>query len=303
VAKLQPDIVVCPGNAYSLVGSFLKLRLGRRCPPVVLKVSNDLVRSDLPLPVRLLYRLWLRIQAPFFDSVIAIAPPAAGEIGSVMRVAPERVTVIHNPALLDADRQRLAALRDATGRDRPGRHWLSIGRLVRQKNFGLLIDSFADVAGPDDTLTILGEGPQRAALEALARRRGVAAQVSLPGHTPDIAPHLAAADAFVLSSDYEGLAAVLIEALAAGVPVVATDCSVNMGWLLDGVGTLVPVGDRAALAGAMLSAAVTPLPADVEMLRQRAAAFTVDASAAQWLAHLAALVGLAAEQLVRQAAA
>ena len=101
----------------------------------------------------------------------------------------------------------------------------------------------------------------------------------MPGHCADIAPHLAAADAYVLSSDYEGLAAVLIEALAAGVPVVATNCSVNMGWLLDGVGTLVPVGDRAALAGAMQGGDRGSAASRCAALRARAATFTVDASA------------------------
>lgn len=301
VAAQAPDVVICPGNAYSLIGVMLKLRLGRRCPPLVLKVSNDLTRSDLPQPLRALYHLWLRVQAPFFDSVIAIAPPAAAEARTLMRVAPGRLATINNPALLDADRRRLAALRDTTPRDRPGRHWLAIGRLVRQKNFALLIDSFADVAGPDDRLTILGEGPERAALEALALRRGVAAQISMPGHSPDIAPYLAATDAYVLSSDYEGLAAVLIEALAAGVPVVATNCSVNMGWLLGGVGRLVPVGDRPALGRAMQAVIAGPA-ADVPALRQRAATFTVDASAALWLAHLAALAGRQAEQPLLRAA-
>lgn len=296
VAALQPDVVVCPGNAYSQIGVILKLRLGRRAPKLVLKISNDLARRDLPLPTRLLNRLWLRFQAPFYDSIIAIAPPAAEEARTVMGVAPEKLTTINNPALLDADRLRLAELRDSTLRARPGRHYLAIGRLVAQKNFALLIDSFADVAGPDDRLTILGEGPERAALEALVVRRGVEAQIAMPGHTPDIAPHLAVADAYVLSSDYEGLAAVLIEALAAGVPVVATNCSVNMEWLLGGVGTLVPVGDRAALGEAMRTSA-DPAPAKVALLRARAADFTVDASAGRWLAHLAALAGRTARQV------
>lgn len=298
VSDLDPDIVVCPGNAYSLIGVILWLRMrlrrrqrgGRPGPKLVLKISNDLVRRDLPQPVRGLYHLWLRMQAPFFDSIIAIAPPAADEVMQVMRPAQERLTTIYNPALLDADGERLAQLRDATARERPGRHYLGIGRLVRQKNFALLINSFADIAAPDDRLTILGEGPERPHLEALAKRRGVAAQVELPGHTADIAPHLAATDAFVLSSDYEGLAAVLIEALAAGVPVVATDCSVNMGWLLEGIGGRVPVGDRRALGRAMLDA-TGPTLIDTAGPRARAAAFTVDASARQWLGHLLALSG------------
>lgn len=293
VAQLKPDVVVCPGNAYSLIGVTLRLRLGRRCPRLVLKISNDLARGDLPLPLRVLNRLWVRFQAPFFDSIIAIAPPAAAEAMALMKPRPAQLTIINNPALLDSDRARLAGLRDATPRQHPGRRYLGIGRLVKQKNFALLIDSFADFAGPDDRLTILGEGPERQRLEALVRQRGMVGRVLLPGHCADVAPQLAAADAFVLSSDYEGLAAVLIEALAAGVPVVCTDCSVNMPWLVDGVGIRVPVGDRAALAAAMQQAVSATTPADVAAMRSRATPFSVDASARQWLAHMAALSGRA----------
>lgn len=297
VVKLKPDVVICPGNAYSLIGVTLRLRLGRRSPKLALKISNDLARGDLLLPLRLLNRLWVRFHAPFFDSIIAIAPPAAAEAVALMTLRPSQLTTINNPALLDADRTRLADLRDATPRQRPGRHYLGIGRLVRQKNFALLIDSFADFAGPDDRLIILGDGPERLRLEALARRRGVAGQVLLPGHCADVAPHLASADVFVLSSDYEGLAAVLVEALAAGLPVVSTNCSVNLPWLLDGVGTRVPVGDRAALATAMQRAVAATSPADITAMRTRAAAFGVDASARAWLSHLTALSGRALRAL------
>jgi glycosyltransferase involved in cell wall biosynthesis len=292
VRDLAPHVVICPGNAYSLIGVMLRLRLGRRGPKLALKISNDLVRRDLPQPVRAFYHLWLRLQAPFFDSIITIAPPATEEAQALMRPDPARLTMIHNPALLDADASRLAALREATPRDRPGRHFLGIGRLVRQKNFALLIDSFADIAEPDDRLIILGEGPERRRLEALAQQRGVAAQVSMPGHCADIAPHLAATDAFVLSSDYEGLAAVLVEALAAGVPVVATDCSANMAWLLDGVGWRVAAGDQDALGQAMVTAA-SAQGFDAGVMRARAAVFGVDASARHWLAHLVALANTA----------
>jgi glycosyltransferase involved in cell wall biosynthesis len=109
----------------------------------------------------------------------------------------------------------------------------------------------------------------------------------MPGHASDVAPHLATADALVLSSDYEGLGIVVIEALAAGLPVVATDCSPNIAMLLDGVGRRVPVGDAVALAAAM--AAIIDDPVDVATMRARAERFTVEASGAAWL-HLFAEV-------------
>jgi glycosyltransferase involved in cell wall biosynthesis len=231
------------------------------------------------------------VQAPFYDSLIAMAPPAQGEILAMMRPDPARVTMIYNPALPTLDGLRLARLRNATPRHHAGRHYLGIGRLVRQKNFALLIDSFADIAGPDDRLTILGEGPKRAQLEALARRRGVAGRVALPGHCADIAPHLAAADAFVLSSDYEGLGVVVVEALTAGLPVVATNCSVNMPWLVDGLGWRVPVRDRRALGDAMQAAVCGPA-SDMTAIRARTGAFDVATSVQHWLAHLVAVAGL-----------
>lgn len=290
VAGLVPDVVICPGNYYSHVGVVLRLR--RRTPKLVLKISNDLVRRDLPVPVRKLYHLWLRIQTPFYDSLVAMAPPAIDEIIAMMRPDPARVTMIHNPALDDDEPGRLLALRQATRRERLGRLYLGIGRLVAQKNFALLIDSFADIAGPDDRLVILGEGPKRPQLAALAARRGVASQIDMPGHCADIAPHLASADTLVLSSDYEGLGVVILEALAAGLPVVATDCSINMRWLIDGIGWCVPVGDRQALGQAMIAAARSP-GIDSRLTTARAEAFTVGDSARQWLLHLLALTGKA----------
>ncbi|POA63009.1 glycosyltransferase, partial [Pseudomonas sp. DP16D-R1] len=81
------------------------------------------------------------------------------------------------------------------------------------------------------------EGPERRALEAQAARLGIAGSVYMPGHVDPLDAWLAEADAFVLSSDYEGVPAVVIEALAAGLPIIATDCCCSMADLL-GHGTL-----------------------------------------------------------------
>ena len=100
-----------------------------------------------------------------------------------------------------------------------------------------------------------------ARLQALRRRGqrdlGVADQVLLPGFDADVGAHLAANDVFVLSSNYEGMPAVMVDALVAGIAIVATDCSASMNELVDGgkLGTLVPVGATAALAEAMAVAA------------------------------------------------
>ncbi|MBB6227819.1 glycosyltransferase involved in cell wall biosynthesis [Polymorphobacter multimanifer] len=252
IRALRPDVLFCPGNAYAVVAAAMRLWLGRRCPPIVIKISNDLERRDLPVPVRWGYHLWVRLQMRLFDAVIAMAPAAVEEISRIGRIAPDRITMIPNPCFSEAELGRLAATAAARRPAAQGTRFLCIGRLARQKNMANLLRAFADAAGPDDRLTIIGEGGARAALEALAEELGIDARVSMPGHLSDPVPAMAAHDVFVLASDYEGLGVVVLEALAAGLPVVATDCSINMADLLaEGRGLLVPVRDPAALGAAM----------------------------------------------------
>lgn len=289
VRKLCPDVIFCAGNSYTIVAVALRLILGRRCPPMVFRVSNDLVRRDMPPPIRTIYHAWLRLQAPYFARIVGMAEPVRGEILKQMRAKPAKVTVIDNASLTMAEIDRLARARAATVRDRAGRHYLAVGRLAPQKNFGLLIEAFAQIARPEDRLTIVGEGTERGRLERQISSFGLTAQIELAGHQSPVDPWLAAADALVLSSDYEGLGIVVIEALAAGLPVVATDCSPNIALLIDGVGRRVPVGDAAALAAAM--AAIVGDPVDAAQMRARAERFTVEASGDAWLHLFEAVAG------------
>lgn len=291
IADQRPDVLFCAGNTYAALALVLRLTLGRRCPPIVAKISNCLLRPDMPPLLRLLYRRWLRLQGRYINHFIAMAPAMRDEIATQIHVPLERISVIPDPALCADDLARLAAARDAARRDRPDRAYLAVGRLVPQKNFALLLDAFAQVAGPDDTLTILGEGVERARLERRAAALGVARALRLPGHTDPLDPWLAQADVFVLSSSYEGVPAVLIEALAAGVPIVATDCCVSMPGLLGqgALGLIVPTGDAAALAHAM---ATIPRedPAQIADRRVAAAAFTIEQAAGAYLDVMQTLV-------------
>jgi glycosyltransferase involved in cell wall biosynthesis len=282
VRTLRPDAIFCAGNSYTIVAVALRLILGRRCPPIVFRVSNDLIRRDMPPPIRALYYLWLRLQAPYFAAIVGMAEPVRGEIVTQMRADPDRVTIIDNGSLTKDDIDRFARSRRIAVRNHQGRHYLAVGRLAPQKNFPLLVDAFARIARPADRLTIVGEGGERDRLERQIAAHGLTGHIELAGHQPQIDAWLAAADALVLSSDYEGLGIVVIEALAAGLPVVATDCSPNIALLLDGVGRRVPVGDSVALAEAM--AAVVGEPVRVDAMRRRAEQFTVEASSNDWQA-------------------
>ncbi len=299
IRREQPDILFCAGNTYAIVAVAMRLLLGRRCPPIVAKISNDLARRDLIAPFRLAYHLWLCVQARFIDHFVGMAEPMRDEIAMAMWITRERVSIIEDPALTDADATRLAALRRSGSRG-GGKHYLAVGRLVAQKNFAMLIRAFANMARPRDRLTILGEGPERGALEALAGKLGVMEKVAMPGHVHPLDRWLTKSDAFVLSSDYEGVPAVVIEALAASLPVIATDCSVSMGDLLDHgrLGRLVAVGDANAFAAAM---AAPVEHADPRLVHAQARRFTVERAAGAYLAVMEriALVHRARRPLVR----
>ena len=258
VRQVRPDVLFFPSNGLMAVAAVTKLRMGKQCPPIVLRPSNSLdERHSSPLRRRL-SRMVMHAHSRIYDAVVAMAEPVTAAVAA-----------------------RLAAERDAAVRDHPGRHFLGVGRLAPQKNFAMLLDVFARIARPQDRLTIVGEGAERGALEQQARALGIAHQLALPGHC-DPLPFFAQADAFVLSSDFEGVPAVVAEALAAGIPIVATDCTVALPMMIEQVGRLVPIKDVGALAQAM--DAICDDPVDTARMRARAAQFTMEATLEQWVA-------------------
>lgn len=282
VRRVRPDVVFCAGNTYAVVAVALRLALRGRCPPIVAKVSNDLDRRDAGPVARLAYHLWLRVQGRLIDRFVAMEENAAAEIRERMAIPPERVSTIPDPALSHALLDELAAA-DPPARDGPGRRFVAVGRLVEQKNLTLLLQAFAIARGPDDALSIIGDGPRRSALEAQARDLGIETRVAFHGYVEEPARMLRAFDALVLSSDYEGVPAVVLEALAAGIGIVATDCSRSMRALLaDGrLGTLVPIRNVARLAEAI--AAVAPGERDPAPSRAHASRFAIEAASLSYL--------------------
>ena len=279
IRRTKPDVLFSAGNTYSIVAVAMKILLGSACPPIVAKVSNDLSRADLPQPVRWFYHRWLRMQARFIDRFVGMAPPMREEIAQAMGVDPERVGIVDDPALTFADIER-HSIRAA---ESPRRNrFVAAGRLAPQKNFALLLRAFARIAHGDDRLTILGEGPERASLEREAAELGIAPRVRLPGHVLDLAPWFANSDVFALSSDYEGVPAVIAEALAAGHAIAATDCSVSMRDMLRNgdFGQITPPGDEVALATALEASRTTLL--DRAAMRGQAMRFTVENSASHY---------------------
>jgi glycosyltransferase involved in cell wall biosynthesis len=182
------------------------------------------------------------------DRVVAISE-------ALRRFTVEQVGV--PAAKVETIRYGLDALPDPWGENAPDRVpaesciLLDVARLTRQKGIDVAIRSLPSL--PENTvLVVLGEGPERAALESLARDLGVARRVHLPGRVPDVAAWLRRASVLVHPARWEGFGLGVLEAMLAGLPVVATSVSSLPELVVDGAtGVLVPPDDPRALASAV----------------------------------------------------
>ncbi len=188
------------------------------------------------------------------DAVVATSQGVAQDLYRVGRLPRERIQVVYNPVIDSTFRKRCATPAIHPWFDDSLPIILGVGRLTAQKDFTTLLKAFALVKrGRPARLMILGEGEERPRLERLAQELGVAADVDMPGFVDNPYPYMARAAAFVLSSRWEGLPNVLIEALACGTRVISTDCPSGPAEILDRgrYGQLVPVGEPEAMARAM----------------------------------------------------
>lgn len=288
--KEKIDVVFCPGNTYTVVCVAMKFLLGDQCPPVLVKISNDLKRRDLPKFIRPFYRWWLRVQGTVLEGFVAIAHPMRAEVDRELALPENRVSVIPDPALSETELHQLSGSRLAMN-SQTGCRFLTIGRLAAQKNQILLLEAFARHAWSEDTLVIAGDGPERERLGERANALGLQSQIRFVGHVDDVRALYADADVFVLSSHYEGAPAVILEALAAGLPIAATNCCVSMEWLTGygQFGVVVPPGDPDTLGMAMNVA--RHLRPDRTAMQRLAGRFTLESSGQLYLARLTALVG------------
>ena len=160
---------------------------------------------------------------------------------------------------------------------------LTVGSLKPEKDHQFLLRAFAQLpARLEASLVILGDGPLRGELQALATRLGIADQVAMPGFRADPWPFYASADLFVLTSTSEGFGNVVVEALAAGLPVVSTDCAGPREVLGGGeYGDLTSPGDVDALVVAMVDA--IEATGDAELRKSRARQYRPELAIGRYL--------------------
>jgi glycosyltransferase involved in cell wall biosynthesis len=189
------------------------------------------------------------------DAVVAVSKGAANELAAI-GIPKNKLAVVYNPVLYPEMLQ--------SAQVPPTHPWflhhteaiiLGVGRLAPQKDFHTLLDAFALVRRQTAAkLLLLGEGPERGALADMISQLGLEDSVQLLGQVQNPLSYMRHADLFVLSSRFEGLPTVLIEALAVGVPIVSTDCPSGPREILQNgaLGVLVPVADPEALAQAIV---------------------------------------------------
>ena len=176
--------------------------------------SLALKRGQVPVPM--LMRCAYRLLYPTADLVLCQHRSMAGEMRTRFGVPAGRTAVLPNP--VDIARVRAGSPRRETG---PGRRFVAAGRLTHQKGFDRLIDMVAS-SESDDRLCVFGDGPDRAALETRSQALGAADRIRFAGFDPAPWQFYAGADVMLVSSRWEGLPNVALEALACGTPVIAT---------------------------------------------------------------------------------
>lgn len=215
-------------------------------------------------------RLLKRWESARSDAHVTVSQAVADVLAAGYGLSHDSLEVVPNgvrPPRARTPEER-ARVRAAWGAAEGQRVWLAVGRLEEQKGFDLLLDAWAALPAPRPRLVVLGDGSRRAVLEARSREIGLAGEVRFLGETAEADQAYAAADAFILSSRFEGLPLALLEAMCAGLPVVAT--------AVGGVPEATEFGKRARLVAQAdspsLAEAVAEIEAHPEAARQRALA-------------------------------
>lgn len=261
-------------------------RLARSGTPIIATVHTTMSQYG-PQQSFVARRLWPRLLRAFYPwaaRVVAVSRGAADDLARTTGLARDQIEVVYNPvitpAVLAGARQPLDHPWFAPGQPPV---ILGAGRLTAAKDFPTLVRAFAEVRRCRSArLLILGEGEERPRLESLARELELNGDFALPGYSENATAYMARCAVFVLSSAWEGLPTVLVEALAAGARVVSTDCRSGPREILgDGhLGALVPVGDVSSLSAAILAAlSQGPSATSMESLRL----FTRDAAVDHYL--------------------
>lgn len=284
--EAQPDALLSAMSHANLIALWAKL---------LSKVSTRVIvseRSTLSACVansrnqrEKTYPFLMRRFYSLADGIIAVSEGVASDLMHQGIISREEIRVIYNPTVTsDLLQKKHEAIECPWFLPDTPPVILAAGRLTTAKSFSTLIDAFALLrTWIPAHLLILGEGEERENLETQINSLGLSDFVSMPGFVENPFAYMAQADVFVLSSKWEGLPNVLIEAMACGTSVVSTNCPSGPAEILENgqYGILTPVGDSSSLAKAIRKTLDNPVSSQI--LQQRANDFSVEKIVDQYL--------------------
>ena len=273
------------------VGATIAKELARVDTSLILVEQNTLSANKSHLARAKVVPFFMRWLYPRADAVAGVSAGVARDLENQLGLGVETVKVLNNPVVnQDLIVKRQAALDHPWFAENSPPVFLAVGRLNPQKDFPNLLNAFARVRQQKMArLIILGEGQERQLLEAIIESLGISEDVSLPGFVKNPYAYMHRASCLVLSSREEGLPTVLIESMACGCPVVATNCPSGPDEILEQgkYGSLVPIEDSEALSKAMLETLENPL--EKEILVERANKYSTDKVVGTYLSLLNSL--------------
>ncbi|MEO0349171.1 MAG: glycosyltransferase [Cyanobacteria bacterium P01_A01_bin.15] len=287
----QPTFLISTLDIFS--SATWAKRLAGVSTQVVMCVQTNLSQQFRDRHAMLMQKIkWavVRYFYPWADAIVTASEGVARDIEQHAKISMQRMTVIHNPVVTsDFTEKAQEAIAHSWFADNQPPVLLGVGRIVKQKSFATLIRAFALVRQHCPArLMILGDVDPREPevkpeLDLLIQKFGLQDDVLFLGFVENPYAYMARANVFVLSSIYEGFGNVVAEAIAAGTPVVSTDCESGPAEILNKgqYGELVPVGDHGAMAHAIIATLNQPM--DTQVLKVRSQAFTIDCIVRQYL--------------------
>jgi glycosyltransferase involved in cell wall biosynthesis len=279
--RAAPDGIIVQMWPLAAIGALAKLIAAPRARIVVVEQNTMSVELTYTRQIRL-YRMAASLIYRIADYVVSVSQGSEQDLRTTLRIPERRIKMIHNPVLNEKERLFPPKGRavDADGCSRI----LAVGNLKQQKDYATLLAAFKRVRNQANAhLYIVGDGPLRAELEALREELELNKDVTFCGAVADPSSFYQTADLMVLSSLYEGLPTVLIEALSYGLPIVSTDCPSGPREILsDGeFGKLVPPANPDLLADAILKSLATRV--DSRKQQGRAEAFSVNSATEKYV--------------------
>lgn len=281
----QPVAMLCGQEDINVAALWVKKITGVSTR-IVVSVQNTLSQQSQNTfqLKRRLAPLLARWFYPWADAIVAVSQGVAQDLAR-LGLPLDSIQVIYNPVVTAdlAKKVREPLVHPWFSSDQPP-VILAVGRLDKQKDFPTLIRAFAKVREQRPVrLMVLGEGQERSRLETLVQKMKLTADVELPGFVQNPHAYMARAAVCVLSSAWEGFGNVLVEAMAAGTPVVSTDCESGPAEILVNgkYGKLVPVGDFEGMAKAI--AHTLDQSQDSMVLKHRSTEFSLEKALASYL--------------------